>query len=126
MKRIALISHSSSLHGAERMLLNLALLLKQDQDIMPILILPGRGDFAAVARSAGLKCVFAGDLPWYLYGGQSTYFQKVGDSRRILKKILMNIQADLVIINTLTSVSPMLAAIALNLPSIVWIHGVID
>jgi glycosyltransferase involved in cell wall biosynthesis len=126
MKKIALISHSAHLHGAERMLLNLALLLKQHSDLHPILILPGQGDFSEIARSNGLQFVFANTSPWYIYGSTATYFQDTQASADLLITILSNMQADIVIINTLTNISPLLAAVQLNLPSIVWVHGVID
>ena len=43
MKNVALVSHTSNLGGAERMLVNLALLLKKTENYNPILFIPNNG-----------------------------------------------------------------------------------
>ena len=42
MITLALLSHSPHLTGAERMLLNLALLLRDSSTVRPILFIPGQ------------------------------------------------------------------------------------
>ena len=46
--------------------------------------------------------------------------------REELKKTLIDLHSDAVLVNTMTSVPAMLAAVELDLPSLLWVHGVID
>ena len=43
-----------------------------------------------------------------------------------LQQILVDLNSDAVLINTMTNVPAMLAAVALDIPSLLWVHGVID
>ena len=126
MKKIALISHTADLHGAERMLVNLALLLQDNELFSPVLLIPGEGELVELARKNNINCVIVPKSPWYIFGKTHSYFADVSLAAESLKKIFINLMVDVVIINTLTSIAPMLAAIQINLPALVWLHGVID
>ena len=39
---------------------------------------------------------------------------------------VVDLSSDAVLVNTMTSVPAMLAAVELELPSLLWVHGVID
>jgi len=125
----ALVSHSPFIHGAERMLLNLARLLRRTSDaIRPVLIIPGLGEMASEARACGVEYELVPPLPWYLFGeiGAGNYHGEVVTSTESLKRVFTELVADVVVVNTLTNVPPALAALELGLPFILWVHGVID
>jgi glycosyltransferase involved in cell wall biosynthesis len=126
MKKIALISHTADLHGAERMLINLALLLQDSGSFSPVLLIPGEGELVDLARKLHINCVIVPKSPWYIFGKTPYYFSDVKIAAESLRRVFVNLMVDVVIINTLTSIAPMLAAIQINLPALVWLHGVID
>ena len=66
MLSVALFSHSRYLCGAERMPLNLALLLERSRTIRPILLVPGEGELLSETRRHGLACQIVPEPPWYL------------------------------------------------------------
>ena len=45
---------------------------------------------------------------------------------KALRTTLVDLNSDAVLVNTLTSVPAMLAAVELGIPSLVWVHGVLD
>jgi glycosyltransferase involved in cell wall biosynthesis len=128
MLTLALCSHSSGLAGAERMLLNLALLLERSGAVHPVLLAPGEGALAQAARRQGLHSEIYPAPPWYLLLPRSMddYRRGVEECCRTLQQMLVDLNSDAVLINTLTSVPAMLAAVELELPSLLWVHGVID
>lgn len=126
MKKIALVSHTADLHGAERMLINLALLLQNNGLFSPVLLIPGEGELIELARKLHIDCVIVPKSPWYIFGKTTYYFSDVNLAAESLRRVFVNLMVDVVIINTLTSIAPMLAAIQINLPALVWLHGVID
>lgn len=124
----ALVSHSPSLGGAERMLLNLALLLRRSPTVEPLLLIPGPGELADAASANGLSHEFIPALPWYVYGDADLagYRDRVASTTEVLKRILIERVSDVVVLNTLTNVPPALAAVNLGLPFVVWVHGILD
>ena len=72
MLTAALFSHSRNLCGAERMLLNLALLLERTGDVRPVLLVPGEGELSSEARrELGLAFQLMPQPPWYLLPAQT-------------------------------------------------------
>jgi glycosyltransferase involved in cell wall biosynthesis len=119
--------------GGQKMLLNLAVLLKQSDKIHPILLIPNMslGVLAQEARKENIECMNIPTNKWYLFTDiHSQVFQE--DCNEIkktvegLKKILTNGNFDIILVNTMTNISPMLAAVALNIPVITWVHGILD
>ncbi len=128
MLTLALFSHSRYLCGAERMLLNLALLLARDKTVRPVLLAPGEGELICQARRHGLAYQIVPAAPWYLLppGDTGGYGRGAIECSEALEKILVDLNSDAVLINTMTNVPAMLAAVALDIPSLLWVHGVID
>jgi glycosyltransferase involved in cell wall biosynthesis len=128
MLTVALFSHSRYLCGAERMLLNLALLLERTGTVRPVLLVPGEGELACEAHRHGLACQMVPQPSWHLArpGDILDYCRGAIACSDALKQVLVDINSDAVLINTTTNVPPMLAAVALGIPSLLWVHGVID
>jgi glycosyltransferase involved in cell wall biosynthesis len=128
MMNVALFSHTRHLCGAERMLLNLARLLERSKRVQSVILAPGDGDLVAEARRLGLRHEIVPSAPWYAAPPRDMrdYRQGVEECREALRTMLVDLNSDAVLVNTLTSVPAMLAAVDLDLPSLVWIHGVLD
>ncbi len=127
MINAVLVSHTPHLAGAERMLLNLALLLQRTSLIEPVLLIPGEGAFAREAVARGLRYEIIPPLPWYIVpSDQASYQHRVRLMTDLLRQSFIEWSADIIIANTLTSVPAVLAAVELNLPSVVWVHGIGD
>jgi glycosyltransferase involved in cell wall biosynthesis len=130
MKQIALISHSPNFTGAEKMLLNLAILLKQSpEDINPVLIIPGEeGGLATAAISHGIDIRMIKPIRWYVFANSNdgNYWNNLSESYRDIEFILKEKGCDCVLVNTLTNIGGAMAAVELQIPLLVWVHGVID
>lgn len=125
---VALLSHSPHVAGAERMLLNLALLLRSVPGIDPILFIPGMGELAKEARDNNLRYDLTPQYPLYVYDGQADhgYRERANTARASLHDLLAGTKPEVILVNTLTSVIPGLVAAELELPFILWVHGVLD
>jgi len=128
MLTVALFSHSPGMCGAERMLLNLAVLLQRSKSVHPVLLVPDDGGLVTEARRCGLHYEIVPAAPWYLFPPRSVnnYHRGVTRCREALRRTLVDLNSDAVLVNTMTSVPAMLAAVELDLPSLVWVHGVAD
>jgi|GEM_PF-2490213 len=128
MLTAALFSHSPHLCGAERMLLNLALLLERSKGFHPVLLVPGEGELLAEARRHGLAFEIVPAPPWYLVppDDMGEYRRGVARCYDALRQVFADLGADVAVINTLTTVPAVLAAVTLDIPSLLWVHGVID
>lgn len=129
MTTVALVSHSPKLAGAERMLLNLSLMLHEGSDnINPVLLIPGDDELSDLARKYRLRFRIIRPSPWYIYhdAADPEYRPELLRTWNLMKSYFSEMVADLVVVNTLTQVAPTLAAIEIGLPIIQWVHGVID
>jgi len=128
MLTVTLFSHSPGMCGAERMLLNLAILLKSSGAVHPVLLAPDDGDLVGEARRCGLHYEIVPAAPWYLYPPRSmgNYCRGVQRCCETLRTTLVDLNSDALLVNTMTSVPAMLAAVELDLPSLLWVHGVAD
>ena len=130
MIQIALISHSPHLTGAEKMLLNLAILLKRSSaDINPVLIVPGEeGDLIDVALSYDIDVRMTKNVGWYVFASPNdrNYWNSLSESYRDIKFILKETGCDCVLVNTLTNIGGAMAAVELQIPLLVWVHGILD
>jgi glycosyltransferase involved in cell wall biosynthesis len=130
--RLGFISHSPNLTGAEKMMLNLATALAGAGEAECLVLVSGDGPMLSVPVPP--RChirPIRGGLAWYVYAGgdQTSKFEQMhlaAATGREMAEVLRDWGADLVIVNTLTTLSGLLAAAELNLPCVVWIHGIID
>ena len=123
--RVALISHAPYMTGAERMLLNLALLLNNVDGVEPFLIIPGSGLLSQAAVKHGIRYQTIPTIPWYLFSSKD-YRERLDSAVAAIRSTLQSSCASVVVINTLTNVAGLVAAVQMNIPSILWIHGILD
>ncbi|MCS7073099.1 MAG: glycosyltransferase family 4 protein [Bacteroidia bacterium] len=128
MKKVALVSHSSSLRGAERMILNLAILLRDRGEFIPILLIPNlEGPLIHAAKQQNVRYFLYEPAPWHIYKSPiGDFSRKFCRSYQSLRNILVENPCDAVLANTMVSIAPVNVAVDLDLPLVVWIHGVID
>ncbi len=131
MLNVAMISHSPNLCGAERMLLNLATALRDTATIKPVVFVPDaeHGLLSAFLDQEKIEWYCTPAMPWYLYAKIENAVDYISRSLKIADtyfEYLKVVNADIVIINTLTSMEGVFAAVKSNLPFIVWGHGVLD
>ena len=90
---------------------------------------PGEGELVAEARRHGLADEIVPAPPWYLLPPGDMSMTTAAARRtcsEALRQVLVDLNSDAVLINTMTNVPAMLAAVALDIPSLLWVHGVID
>ena len=111
------------------MLLNLAIGLAKTGRISPCSSFPpDTGPLAALATAHGIGYAEIPGLP-----GTST---KSGFGQELLVRIALQAQGycqvmqqyplDVVVVNTLTSLPPVMAAMKLQIPYVAWVHGISD
>ncbi|SPA44876.1 glycosyltransferase family 4 protein [Cupriavidus taiwanensis] len=131
MLNVALISHSPHMTGAERMLTNLAILLKQHVDYEPIVLIPNpsHGKMPEVLAQHGIKWCEVPSMKWYIAQQDHdvpSYMSQLLPRAEEYAEALRLIQADIAIVNTLTNLEGALGCFEANLPYVLWAHGVID
>ena len=133
MINVGLVSHSGYLAGAERMLFNLAVMLKDTDEFNPILFLPAvtyaTNEFETEAYKNNIKVVTISEYPWYLFvdeNAKGSHAASVIRTIDTLKTQFCENNVDVVINNTATSICPAMAAVEMGLPVIAWIHGIGD
>lgn len=132
MIKVALLSQSANYAGAEKMLLQLAMLLKDEDDFLPVVLCPQAENITGIADKSeelGIETIKISSMPWYVYTNHENVSQlsrKTLDSVRSLVKELRALSPSLVICNTLTSIAPVLAAREIGIPIITWVHGILD
>lgn len=130
--KLAFLSHTSLLAGAERMLLNLSIKLMGFEGIEIIILAYGEGELKEQSEKHGIRYIqLENHLPWYLFvkdeiNELTNHWQAVNKSKEELKKIYLEFGIEYVVINTLTNLPGLIAANEMNIPSILWIHGIID
>jgi glycosyltransferase involved in cell wall biosynthesis len=131
--RIGFISHSPHLAGAEKVLANTVRQLSEKwPDQLEIhLYVWGKGPLVdALSDSQVIVHSLERAIPWYI-GDNSDwrperFFRATFDSRKEFKERFIRDGIQVVVINTMTVLAPLLAAADLTLPSLLWIHGIID
>lgn len=126
--RVAFISHSPHLAGAERSLANFILNIDRER-FSPITILPGEGPLKKILQEAGIPCF---NVQFSFSTMNSTIQTAIGNNIKKeidiayeLADLLLALEVDLVVINTGVVVSGILAAILSNLPKVLHLHGII-
>jgi len=134
MINVALVSHSPHMHGSERSLVCLAKLFHNSRKICPFLFIPTpeNGEMTTVARGFDLDILYTPPNPWYIYQSPerseafNLFCDTISEQIKIYIELYKTINADVVIVNTLTNFIPNVSAYLLGIPVITWIHGVLD
>ncbi len=131
MLNVGLLSHSPHLCGAERMLLNLAIGLMKTERFRPLLFIPtpDAGPLAAMAAEHGISCAEIPAPSWYFYENQEsarTYWSRIAVQANGYCNVMQQYPLDVVVVNTLTSLPPVTAAMKLQIPYVAWVHGICD
>jgi glycosyltransferase involved in cell wall biosynthesis len=130
--KIAIVSHSPHMTGAEKMLINLSNSFQRNHGIEVHIFAYGVGQMKKEAIKKGLYYHSLNNLlPWYIcvhdeLDSVRTFWYYTSKSTEELVLRFRELGIECVIINTLTTLSGMLAASRLNIPSVLWIHGIID
>lgn len=129
--RVAFVSHSPHLTGAEKVMLNLATALAAGGHADCRIAVHGAGPMLAVPLPA--RCGFlriAAPIPWYaLHPDGADPRAHVRGADRAAAELAAGLRdwgAEVVVVNTLTNLTGVLAAARLNLPAVAWVHGIID
>jgi len=131
MINIGLISHASRLHGAERMLLNLALLLLETEKFSVKIFMPEMDDSGLYSecKKYGIEAESIPFNIWYIFFDRANEneFKQRKELIRIrtkeFDKIIRNNNIDIFINNTLTNIIPYMSIIKFNIPIIRWFRG---
>ncbi|WP_407306643.1 glycosyltransferase [Desulfosporosinus sp. SB140] len=131
MINVALVSHSPALTGAERMLFNLAMLLKSSNRHRPVMFIPvgPSKDLETICNDYKIKTV---NLPEYVQYISATEYNSSQNAKKTLElygelaRILKKNDISLVVNNTATSIISALAGVQLQIPVVGWIHGILD
>lgn len=131
MRRILIVSHSPHLCGAERMALNLAIMLRRSGAYQPIMLVPDaqNGILASKLDEADVEWC---DVPyfhwfqWYDSANLHNHATQLRDHSLHFVNLIAALNADLVIVNTMTSLECAIAAAKINIPILLWVHGVSD
>ncbi|WP_026527615.1 glycosyltransferase family 4 protein [Butyrivibrio sp. VCD2006] len=128
--KIGLLSHTGSLGGAERMLYNMAQLLRKTDKFEPIMIIPAL-DESPLAQLCGetieYKKIEA--LPVYIClneDEESLFSSLTLRIKQDIYQIIEDYDIDLLISNTQVSLCGVMAAYEAGIPVIVWTHGIFD
>ena len=131
MINVALVSHTSAMGGAERMLFNLAMLLKASDRYYPVIFIPNgpSKDLETICNDNQIKTVNVPEYVQYIFVTEYNCFENAKKTLELyaeLTNILKINDIDLVVNNTATSVLPALAGVELQIPVVGWIHGILD
>ncbi|WP_338925705.1 glycosyltransferase [Mycetohabitans endofungorum] len=131
MLKVALISHSPYMAGAERMLTNLAILMRDQGEIEPVVLIPGsdQGSMYEVLDRHGIEWRNVPPMKWYIYEDEkniSGYVAGIFLRGLDYAEALWSVQADVAVVNTITNLESVIGCFEANIPYILWAHGVID
>lgn len=132
MIKIALVSHSPYLTGAEKMLFQLALILKGTQTYMPVIFIPAGNPPEAMMKACRENAIELAEYPagdWYIWSDAQSldrFSTQILESTAALEALYLQYGIDLVVANTMTQIAPALAARRLSLPVCLWVHGILD
>jgi len=134
--RVAFASHGSSLDGgAERCLLDVAIALKQDGRVDPVVTVPSDGALAAALRAESIRS-FVLPTPWWTWTSANPDLSRPLASVRGLARRgwliarsaapwfvwLRAERPDVVVTNTAVIPTPALASAVAGIPHVWWLH----
>lgn len=132
MIKVALVSHSPYFTGAEKMLFQLALILQQTDQYVPVVLIPDSRLSDALmnmCKRHTIETVYYPTGRWYIWSDTTdfnSFGNEVNRGKGVIVSLLLKYGIDIVIVNTLTQIAPVLAARELDLPVCLWIHGILD
>lgn len=132
MINVALISHSNSFAGAEKMLFSLACSLQECETYYPIVYLPqgqDDGPFLSACQENNLDTYQIPPNPYYIYTNTDTAASISSETIKNscnLSELFLEHNIGIVVCNTMTSIVPILAARKAGVPCILWVHGILD
>lgn len=125
--RVAFVSHSFSLGGAERVLANTLAHLPKDS-IEPIVILPkNEGPLVDLIRTTGVRLV----APFY-YGmyipnvASNDWIERQSTETNYFTNLFRELELDAVVVNTTVMCPAIVAAVRARLPVVLHSHGVVS
>lgn len=128
MIKVGLVSHSPHFAGAEKMLYNLAHLLKDNGNYVPVVMIPaiqGESRLGKACQASGICHVTYNPVEKYIYISEDV-LRKTKRDVIDLSEEYVRMGIDMVVCNTATSIVPILAAKRLGKPVVIWIHGILD
>src|SRR5438067_1281530 len=114
------------------MMLNLAVALSRSGQAECLIAVSGEGPMLSAPLPAACQFLrLAVPLPWYLRlasdeGAPARFFREQGPALEQLVRAFRDWGAEVVVVNTLTMLAGLLTAARLNLPTVAWVHGIID
>lgn len=132
MEKVALISHSPYLLGAERMLLNMALILLKTEKYKPVVFLPtvkGITEFNIACEENDIQIVCMEKYVQYIFVSQASLSDVASETIESIKELetlYMKWGINKIVVNTMTAISPVIAAKNLEIPVALWSHGILD
>ena len=126
-RRIVFLCHSPHLNGAQRMLANFILAMDRRR-IEPVVIARAMGPGIKVLQDAGIPCFevpFALSLPLLNNGDDlRSYLARIDEWSVQLERAMVNLEPDLVLVNTGVVLQGLLAAKSAGLPAVVDLRAV--
>ncbi len=113
------------------MLLNLAIGLSKTGRISPLLFIPApdTGSLASMATEHGIGYVEIPSPSWHFYENHDSarsYWSRIALQANGYCNVLQQYPLDIVVVNTLTSLPPVMVAMKLQIPYVAWVHGIAD
>lgn len=132
MIKVALISHSPLFTGAEKMLFHMALMLSKTKEYLPVVFIPDNNESDSLKKACEKYAIEVAYYPassWYIWSDAEnldSICENTWEKQGVLESLYRQYGIDLVVVNTLTQIAPVLAARKVNLPTCLWIHGILD
>lgn len=113
------------------MLVNLATSLATTEQFRPIILVPNAkaGLLTRLLDEKGIEWHDTPALHWFILAhieDAAEYFKNAVAGAEIYEDCLRRVGADLVIVNTLTHLEGVIAAVRANVPFVLWVHGILD
>lgn len=113
------------------MLINLAISIATSNEYRPIVLIPNArsGPLTQLLEEHAIEWHDTPPLNWFIWANTektSEYLMGVSEVAAIYEDVLRRIGADMVVINTLTHLEGVIAAVRANLPYLLWVHGILD
>jgi len=125
MRNIALLSHDGYIAGAEKMLFELAIVLSQSEKYHPIIFWPKTSDnkWISLCKENNIDWVESPVIPLYIFDKNETIDVEIVN---VYAELFEKYNISVLISNTLTNHIGIIAANRLQIPVVLWVHGVLD
>lgn len=132
MIKVALISHSPHFCGAEKMLFSLAASLQNSDNYHPVMFIPDSPEahpLKDICKEHQIESTSMPHPPLYIHQNRENEAEQAANTLKqasALARQFRQQEIAIVVCNTLVTTVPSLAANIAEIPSIVWIHGILD